>query len=302
MMHVRFTRGLTLPTLAAIAVVVVAVGGMFVGLLNGFRAFRDDTRDGSRAGLILSHSHAAQRAVVDVETGLRGYLLAADDRFLEPFFAGRRAYGSRFVALDRLVTDPAQRVRVRGLRTAVAAYIEDYAVPQRGRGAERLRAELVAAMTEGKRLVDAIRVRFGAFDRAERRLLAIRSARADAHGARVVALAAVGAGVVVLLLLLLAGYLERFVLRPVRRVAIAARRLAAGRRDVRVAERGRGEVALLKSSFNTMAAALGAREQDLRVAGDRLQGILDHAATLISVSDRDGRYLLAGRRWTEVSG
>src|SRR5918992_590893 len=202
MMHVRFTRGLTLPTLAAIAVVVVAVGGMFVALLNGFRAFRDDTRDRSRAGLILSHSHAAQRAVVDVETGLRGYLLVADARFLEPFFAGRRAYGSRFVALERLVTDPAQRVRLRGVRTAVAAYIEDYAVPQRGRGAERLRAELVAAMTEGKRLVEALR----------------------------------------------------------------------------------------------------AREQDLRVAGDRLQGILDHAATLISVSDRDGRYLLVGRRWTEVSG
>src|ERR671915_68224 len=144
MMHVRFTRGLTLPTLAAIAVVVVAVGGMFVALLNGFRAFRDDTRDRSRAGLILSHSHAAQRAVIDVETGLRGYLLVSDARFLEPFDAGRRASGARFVALDR----------------------------------------------------------------AERRLLDIRSACADAHGARVVALAAVGGGLVVLLLVLLAGYLE----------------------------------------------------------------------------------------------
>jgi two-component system, sensor histidine kinase and response regulator len=302
MMHVRFTRGLTLPTLAAIAVVVVAVGGMFVALLNGFHAFRDDTRDRSRAGLILSHSHAAQQAVVDVETGLRGYLLVADERFLEPFYAGRRAYRQGFAAIDRLVTDPAQRVRLRGLRAAVDAYVEGYALPQRAQGPDRPRPELVATMTEGKQLVDAIRERFGEFIRAERRLLGIRSARADAHGARVVALAAVGAGSVMLLLVLLAGYLERFVLRPVRRVALASRRLAAGRRDVRVAERGRGEVALLKSSFNTMAAALGAREQELRVAGDRLQGILDHAGTLISVTDHDGRYLLVGRRWTEVTG
>ena len=53
---------------------------------------------------------------------------------------------------------------------------------------------------------------------------------------------------------------------PVHRVALAARRLAAGRRDVRVPVSGRGEVALLAESFNGMAEALGAREEDLRVA------------------------------------
>ena len=54
---------------------------------------------------------------------------------------------------------------------------------------------------------------------------------------------------------------------------------------------GRGEVALLAQSFNGMADALGAREEELRVAGDRLQGILEHATALISVKDVDGRYL-----------
>ena len=92
------------------------------------------------------------------------------------------------------------------------------------------------------------------------------------------------------------------VLRPVRRVAVAARRLADGRRDARVRVAGRGEIALLAQSFNHMAAALSAREEDLRVAGDRLQGILDHATALISIKDADGRYLLVGRRWLERVG
>ena len=50
------------------------------------------------------------------------------------------------------------------------------------------------------------------------------------------------------------------------------------------------------------ARALRSRDEQLRVAGDRLQGILEHASAMISVKDRDGRYLLVGRRWEEVTG
>ena len=38
------------------------------------------------------------------------------------------------------------------------------------------------------------------------------------------------------------------------------------------------------------------------MAGDRLQGILDHASAMISVKDVEGRYLLVGRRWEQVTG
>src|ERR1044072_3338810 len=51
-----------------------------------------------------------------------------------------------------------------------------------------------------------------------------------------------------------------------------------------------------------MADALVAREEDLRVAGDRMQGILDHATAMISVKDVDGRYMLVGRRWEQLIG
>jgi two-component system sensor histidine kinase/response regulator len=46
----------------------------------------------------------------------------------------------------------------------------------------------------------------------------------------------------------------------------------------------------------------GQREEELRVAGDRLQGILDHASAMISVTDVEGRYLLVGRRWEQATG
>ena len=53
-------------------------------------------------------------------------------------------------------------------------------------------------------------------------------------------------------------------------------------------------------SFNGMAEALGAREEALRLASDRLQGILEHATALVSVKDVDGRYVAVGRAWERV--
>ena len=78
---------------------------------------------------------------------------------------------------------------------------------------------------------------------------------------RSVLLAGAGATGSALVLILLALYLRRSILMPVRRVALAARRLASGRRDARVPLGGRGEVALLAASFNEMADALTARER-----------------------------------------
>jgi two-component system sensor histidine kinase/response regulator len=58
----------------------------------------------------------------------------------------------------------------------------------------------------------------------------------------------------------------------------------------------------LRREVARLADSLGEREEELRVAGDRLQGILDHASAMISVKDVDGRYLLVGRRWEQMTG
>ena len=75
-----------------------------------------------------------------------------------------------------------------------------------------------------------------------------------------------------------------------------------GELDTRVPATGVGEIGQLGASFNAMAAALAAREDDLRVQTDRLQAILDHTTTTISVKDRDGRYLLVNDEWRRAMG
>jgi two-component system, sensor histidine kinase and response regulator len=297
----RLARSLAAPTFAVLALVLVLISGTFAVLLFSVRDFDRETESAGRAERILSRSAAVERDVVDIETGLRGYLLTGEPRFLEPYHAGRLHYRADLSAMERLITDPAQHQRLRELRSAMDAYIEGYAVPLRVRGVRLSPAEVIATTADGKRRLDALRARFTEFNRAEEHISTARRARAASRGDRAVLIAAGGVAGGALVLILLSLYLHRSVLHPVRRVAIAAQRLAAGR-DVRVQAAGRGEVAQLADSFNTMAGALVEREEELRVSSDRLQGILDHASAMISVKDVEGRYLLVGRRWEQMTG
>ena len=298
----RIARGLTGPTLAAFALVLLLVSGTFAALIFSVRDQHAEADGARRAEQILRLSNRAERALVDIESGLRGYLLTRDADFLEPYENGRRDYGSRLIALDGLTRDAGQRRRLADLRTAVDAYVTDYAEPLRLRAYDLRGPALVASTAEGKRWLDALRARFTAFHQAEQVLADHRRKRAQATATRTIVLAATGFGGSIVLLLMLALYLQRAVLRPVRRVAFAAHRLADGHRDARVPATGRGEIAFLGSSFNAMADTLGAREQELRLASDRLNGILEHATAFISVKDVQGRYLLVGRSWLEAIG
>jgi two-component system, sensor histidine kinase and response regulator len=293
------SRGLSRPTAAAFALVIILITGTFGALALNIRGLHDDAQNALRAERILGQSNAAERDLVDIETGLRGFLLTGEAEYLEPYEAGRLHYAAHLETMRMLVTDPAQRTRLTKLRRDSDAYVEAYAVSLRAtRGGIDLKDEIA----DGKRDLDALRAQFGTFNQAELALVDARRERTATSSSRSVLLAAAGATGSALVLILLALYLRRSILMPVRRVALAARRLAGGRRDARVPLGGRGEVALLAASFNDMADALTAREEELRVASDRLDGILDHATALISVKDVDGRYLLVGHRWQEETG
>jgi two-component system, sensor histidine kinase and response regulator len=298
----RLARSLVAPNLAVLALVLVLISGTFAVLLASLDDYQRESRSAARAERILSLSAAAERHVVDVETGLRGYQLSGDERLLDPFYGGRLRYRADIAAIERLVTDQAQRRRLTELQRAVESYVEGYAVKQRLRGAGLSDARRAAVTVEGKGRLDPVRARFDAFNHAEDRISLTRRRAAAMLGDRAVAIAAAGAAGGALVLLLLGGFFHHAVLRPLRRVVVAARRLAGGDRHARVRTGGRGEVALLASSFNAMADALSEREEALRVAGDRLQGILDHASAMISVTDVEGRYLLVGRRWEKATG
>ncbi|HET6551140.1 MAG TPA: ATP-binding protein, partial [Solirubrobacter sp.] len=295
--HVR-PRSLRLPTLAALALIGTVVAAMFASMVVTTRSLDTTTLAQRRNSDMTKSALRLERLVVDLESGLRGYMLTGDRRFLEPYDTARGEIPARVAELQRLAA-PELDGRVNRVDSELHSYVDNYAEPLlRGERGE----SVLASTTEGKRRLDSLRAQFAALSHAQGVLTTERRARSQALRTRMVALSATGAVVSAVLLVLLAWFLHRFVIVPVRRVARASERFAGGRLATRVPAGGLGEIGQLGAAFNSMAATLAAREEDLRVQTDRLRGILDHTTTTIALKDRDGRYLLVNEQWRRAMG
>jgi two-component system, sensor histidine kinase and response regulator len=294
-------RGLTAPTFAAFALVLVVVTGIFAILLTDLYSVRANRVGGRRAAEASASAHRLERGVADIERGLRGFLLTRDRRFLDYYADGHRAMTADLERFPSLATDPLTHTLAERIQRQVRAYVYDHADELRARGRALSEEELHRAVADDPARLDALRSAFVAFDSASAGAMRARRGSVDSHFHLTVALTVAGLAITIALLIALAAYLQRLILAPVRRVARAAGRLADGRRETRVPEAGRGEIQQLARSFNGMANALGRREQQFRVANERLQGILDHSTMLIAMTDLEGRYLVANRAWQEAA-
>ncbi len=291
-------RSLVLPVLAALVLIAVVVAGMFAALVTTVRTLDATSKTQRRATAMTQSALQLERIVVDLETGVRGYMLTRDPEFLEPYRRGRLRIAANMVELKRLSLG-SRRGLVDRIDRDLDDYVRRYTEPiVHGTGDK----SVLTATTEGKLRLDRLRSEFAALGKTLQAETAERRTRSQDLRRRMLVLALSGLVVSAVLVVLLALCLFRDVFLPVRRVAAAAELLSRGRLDTRVSTSGLGEIGQLGASFNSMAEALAAREDDLRVQGDRLRGILEHTTTTISVKDRDGRYLLVNDQWRRAMG
>src|SRR4051794_5867479 len=291
-------RSLRGPVLAALALIATVVGGMFAILLVTVHSL-DATSTAQRRNTEMTQaSLQLERSVVDLETGVRGYMLTDDPKFLEPYNDGRARIGTLTGELTRF-SPPTLRPRVNSITRDLHEYVEDYTEPL-VHGTRR--QTVLAATTEGKQRLDALRRQFANLSTAQREVTAQRRATSPAPRGRLVDIAAAGALISAALLIMLGLFMNRAVLGPVRRLERAANQVADGDLEMQVPATGPGEIGQLGVAFNAMAATLLARKADLRVQNDRLLGILEHTTMTISVKDREGRYLLVNEKWRQAMG
>jgi signal transduction histidine kinase/CheY-like chemotaxis protein len=286
-------RSLSGPTFALLGLILVVVAGMLATLVVTVRSLDSVSRASRDASVVNQQALHLERVAVDLETGVRGYLLTRDRKFLQPYDRGRAVIPASTGTLLRL-SPPAQKPLVEAIRRDLAAYVNDYTEPLIRSGGQQA---ILQETTEGKRRLDALRGEFARLSAAQQASIVDRRERSEALRHRMLALAGAGCVLIGALALLLAFGLHHYVLAPVRRVARGAQAVAAGDLGARVAADGAGEVGQLGRSFNDMAQALATRQEDLRVQTDRLMGILAHTTTTISVKDRDGRYVLVNDQW-----
>jgi methyl-accepting chemotaxis protein len=220
-------------------------------------------------------------AMVDQETGLRGYLLSTDSAFLQPYTQGVSIYDARLKSVRELTADnPAQQQRLDRLQGAVAAWhaeIADPALRLMEAAVTRAQANALVTGNSGKAAMDGIRSVAQEMTDTEATLLAERIGAAEAATASAqFSTIAGGIGmlvVAVLALLLLNGGL----VRPLRGMNAAMRTLAEGKTDLEVPGRGRkdevGEMAEAVEVFRM--AAISNRQLEAEADANRLKAEAD---------------------------
>jgi two-component system sensor histidine kinase/response regulator len=291
--------GLTGRILIGGGILAVVFAAQFVIVVQSFSSIRHHTREESRAEKAMVSAVRLEKLVVDLETGTRGYVITRDRQFLQPYEAARRALPAESVRLKSLAPGSFSA----GLDRQWRAYVTDYAMPLIRQAAHSPRAaRATVASGEGKRRVDRIRGLVGPFARREDALAARDQRQIDHAVHSGVELGVLGSLLRLVVLAAIIAYLLRWVVAPIRHIAVATERVAAGELDVEVPESGPGELGQLARSFNVMShaltkhqASLAEQNVDLERLANVLRAVLDSTIDGILLSDAEGNMQLANR-------
>ncbi|HYE49359.1 MAG TPA: CHASE3 domain-containing protein, partial [Azospirillaceae bacterium] len=202
---------------------------------------------------VLDAINDVMASMVDKETGVRGFALTADDRFLEPYKAGQSAYTEAFARAKSLTADNAeQQRRLAALDRAADAWVEyaerQIAAMRQPGGAEQVREGTKAG--GGKQQMDTIRALVGEIAGAEESLLAARRTAQDEAFSTAFLTTFAGGAASLLFAVAAALVLSRGIASPILSMAELMRQLAGGDRSVQVQGLGRGD------EVGAMAAAV----------------------------------------------
>ena len=148
------------------------------GALLGWREFGQAEALRAHSFRVLDQLSEVREALLEVETGARGFALSGTPDYLEPFEAGRRALGPALAQLRTLTAaQPGQPASLAELETLAGERLASAEQVVRVRREEGLDAvQKLRALGVGKQRMDAARRVLGRMEAEERRQLAVREA------------------------------------------------------------------------------------------------------------------------------
>jgi signal transduction histidine kinase/CHASE3 domain sensor protein len=287
--------------IAGSAVLAILVAGTLGLMIFVVQSLRNSAADARNSEEVVAAANRLERLALDLETGVRGYVITGQEQFLQPFTAASRTYPAEARVLEGLVRDdPMQLARSREIQSRIAAYRRAWAAPVIATArSDPAAARRAVATGRGKRQMDAIRARFDSFIAEQRQVTERRTSDWDSWGRTGVILGAIAIAGSLLLIVVFGSYVFRLVTSPVRRIAEGSRRLAAGDLSARVSEQGVGEIGALAHDFNVMAESLDRQRLELARRNTELEAVLDATLDGIAMTDPEGNVLFANRRMTD---
>lgn len=179
---------------------------------------------------VISQIDDLTGAMVDQETGLRGFIITADETFLAPYNAGQQAYA---VALKTAITltadNPRQQERLTALDRSARQWRETVAekeIALMRNPATQADARRMVMSGSSKAVMDGLRAKAAEIVAEETTLLIERSVTAKAAADQSRLTAIVGLTGIVVISLLALGALHLGITRPIQAMTSTMRRLA----------------------------------------------------------------------------
>ncbi len=142
---------------------------------------------------VLADANEALAHAVDMETGMRGFLLAGSEEFLDPYKDGKSNFFKTIIALEQSVSDnPAQVARLKEAEKLIADWnteVTEPAIKMRRNVRSGINSlsdiETLVNEKKGKKFFDAFRGIIAEFSAEEAKLLVTRNADAATAGEHV---------------------------------------------------------------------------------------------------------------------
>lgn len=248
-MSVGSLLGATIGVVLVLAVVGIGLALIANGRLDRERDFLlDQIGPARRTALVL------ESALINQETGVRGYLITGQSSFLEPYRSGLAGEGSAYAELraSEKAVGPTIAAEVELLHARAATWRSEFVAPALARSTNSTHLS-IAMDLEGKRLFDQVRKSLA------RLQTALEDKDSQARGklnnaAEALQILLIVAGVLILGGVLSAGFLlRRTITQPLARLGSEARRVAGGEFAVplRIAD-GPREVTEVGGEIDTM--------------------------------------------------
>jgi signal transduction histidine kinase len=264
------------------SILAIVVGGAALANLNSVRGQVVDTFDPAATA-------AAQlgAALLNQETGVRGYALGGRQVFLEPYYLGMSQQRAQVSVLRPLLSGvPGGPAELAQILAKIGAWRTTYAEPTISQVARTGKPPVSPSIYRGKAYFDSLRVTLRVLqtDIARQRAQAVASLH---HSASVLDVTLIGIAVGLLLVLAMFAFgLWRSEILPLSRLAADARQVAGGDFEHRVDNPGgpqevravgrdvdlmRERILAELSAVRTAHAALEARTEDLQRSNSELE-------------------------------
>ncbi|WP_192821169.1 ATP-binding protein [Rufibacter sp. LB8] len=239
-----------------------------LGYIKQTQKVRHNIEDVLYTDDIIRESKTTQKLILDMETGLRGYLLTGDKTFLPPYLKGRAQFSSSILLLDSLTAkDPVQNAKVQRIREKMQEWNQDFAGPliqsrnqvhlsQRNRAYYDSLFFATAQQAKGKDKIDQTRNYFTELEANQKKIKESRLGELR-ESFRSTNYIAIGLTVLALIIGTITAYVlgntirKRFI-----RMTALANSIANGNYRVSLVDRHKDEISALTHSLNKMASKL----------------------------------------------